>query len=384
MWSYRRQISKTMPSKLTKLKFKKILKGNLSNTYTVIIVLMLVVIIAFSTYLYKVTITQTENSSIDMPLVSNSTDFKNAQIELTKVTYEYGVTEALSWIKEGFVDRKINMFQCHTMAHLIGHEAPNIYKDDFESGIKGVPIDTCEGGYQHGFEAQIVELGGDYRSLLFQLCPLLKEYSIYGRCFHGAGHGFMQTDRSPEYSLGLCDTLLSGPYESAEGCYTGVFSEYTNIIGGYDGHTGLPLPGGSLVKFEGPPIKFCASFSEQHQVSCALEVNGFGLGPGATPEKIETSMLECADKVYSVELQEACLQSMAAVTTQHGLPLHAIKPPEAIYSFSESLRFAYIRGVAGETSEFIRNGQEVDWDIFCTYFPEKKDVTFCEKSIQRN
>jgi hypothetical protein len=301
------------------------------------------------------------------------------EADLINIVKKYGPNVALDWTREGFVSETINMFECHTFTHIIGHNSLDYYNGDIEKALKDMPLNECEGGYAHGIEAQLVDDNRDYRQILFDVCEILRSDNFYGGCYHGAGHAFMSPRTTPEEALDYCNKLTGGPESNLDSCYNGVFSEYTNLIGGYDGHTGLPLANGPAFKFEGPAIKFCAGFEKKYQVSCALEVSGFGLGPGSDlVMRMDYYMKQCVDSTYNIDLQKACLQSMAAVSTQHGLPVHDINPPEFIHNLPRELKYAYIAGAASEMGQFIYNGQNKDWQNFCLTFPILDDKNHCE------
>lgn len=298
-----------------------------------------------------------------------------------------GIEGVLRVTYQAFAERAITMFECHVLSHYIGHRAYSFYKGDLVAAAKNTS-NICLRGYAHGVEAEIVgegdEGGGgaaDFREKLYQFCALREKSELSGDCYHGAGHGFMRATLDIRKSLSLCNTLTGGPTNYVSPCHKGVFSEYTNLVGGIDGETGYKLSGGPPFKLATTPIKFCASFETPYQIPCALELNGLGFSPSSTLIQAERAFRSCNEKSYRLELQGACIQSVAAVFAQHSLPKNdTLTPSKYVFSLSSELRKAYIRGSATEIGQFILSGVAKDWRGFCGLFTKEDERQLCAQT----
>lgn len=289
---------------------------------------------------------------------------------------KYGIQPVTALTKEAFRQQAITMYQCHTLAHYTGHFYPDGSKnlDD----LVNYDIDYCEGGFKHGLEGEITSRNTpDTLGKLHKLCSLFRKMESTGGCYHGSGHEFMREKLDVEKALSACDLLFEGgPKEDVSDCYKGAFSELTNLIGGVDGETGYELTSGPPLTIDTSPMDFCAKLKGAHQIPCALELNGYQISPSSTLEQIEKRLVGCVDSKYSIQLQAACLQSIAAVSAQHILPKQTtIIPSSFTLTLPSNLKKAYLTGIAAEMSQFIKNGVEKDWQTFCNSF--KADAQFC-------
>ncbi len=305
--------------------------------------------------------------------------FEYIREKLPNIIKEGGISRTIQLTKEAFQQEAITMYQCHTLAHNIGHYSKLNISDNF-SVLTKIGVDFCEGGFKHGLEAEIalqgLRNGTEFRPELYNLCVQLLKISKSGDCYHGAGHEFMRETMDAKKALALCDTLTGGPVKNITNCYNGVFSEYTNLIGAVDGETGYRLPSAPL-KLNNTSMDFCASLESQYQIPCALELNGYGFGTNSTQTDLEKSLNNCIDKRYKKALQVACIHSVSAVFYQHQLPKsNTIIIPDYILPWPDDFRKAYISGAGTEMAQFLKNGVSKDWSRFCKSFSQD-DYDFC-------
>jgi len=296
-----------------------------------------------------------------------------------------GIKGAIQLTQEAFKQEAITMYQCHTLAHTIGHHSNPDISEDIHILIEN-GVDYCEGGFKHGLEAEIALRGleGDYnfRPEIYRFCSFLLEKSTVGDCYHGAGHEFMGYTLDVKKALDLCDTLTEGPLKDVTNCYTGLFSEYTNILGGVDGETGYRIAN-PILKLDSSPMDFCASLDKPYQIPCALELNGLYFGTSSTYEMLEEKLRGCINPKYNQELQIACIKSTSAVFYQHQLPKeHSPKPPDYILSWAEEPRRAFIVGAGTEMNQFLINGVKIDWQTFCQPFPSD-EFSLCRSIFEK-
>lgn len=361
----------------------------LKNFIPLLVILILIVITAIWRSNYSPSLTNNYfDEKVKLSNIQKKTEkvFDYVRQNLSEIVNEGGIAGAVRLTQEAFKQEAITMYQCHTLAHMIGHYSKLGISDNF-SILTKIGVDFCEGGFKHGLEAEIalrgLRGGFDFRPELYNFCSQLIEASAVSDCYHGAGHEFMREKMDAKQALSLCDTLTDGPIKEVTNCYTGIFSEYTNLLGGVDGETGYELTTGPPLQLTAYPTEFCATLDNKYQVSCALELSGFKNAFHPSAEALEQSLIKCTNKEYGKTLQVACLKSVAAVSTQHALPnLSTITPPKSILTLSPDLREAYILGAGGEMSEFIKNGQNKDWQTFCNYFPQE-DQAFCSQIFQK-
>jgi hypothetical protein len=286
-----------------------------------------------------------------------------------------GVDGVIKLTHSSFKEELITFYECHTLAHLIGHEARAKVSDLNE--LANYDLDFCGSGYKHGLEAQIVAGKGDFRAELLRFCEIINKKAKVPGCFHGGGHEFMRQTLDAKKALSLCETIKVSRSEDFSECYRGVFSEYTNLIGGVDGHTGLLYADGPPLKLDSSPMDFCVTFEDKYQIECALEVNGYGVSPSSTQSSIENNLRKCVSDKYPTRIMEACLRSVAAVFGQHELAKGVtIKPPDFIFSLPLELKQAYISGTMSEFKQFSINGVGKDWESFCKSF-NGEEANFC-------
>jgi len=116
-------------------------------------------------------------------------------------------------------------------------------------------------------------------------------------------------------ALAYCDAILAHTEDEAGSvCYTGVFSEYNNLLAGIDSQTGYLMTSGPLLRLEGDALDFCATLNQPYQVACALELSGYRNAKHESFKALERALLRCAANSHGEDLQAACLQNVAAVT----------------------------------------------------------------------
>lgn len=312
--------------------------------------------------------------------------FEVIRDQLRDIVHDNGVSGSVQLIQEAFRREAITMYECHTLSHFLGHLSRLDETDNIEI-LKTYGADFCEGGYRHGVESEITgEVAdnagakADFRERLYRFCTLLQDIPHRGGCYHGAGHAFMKQAFDAPRALALCNTLDGGPTDDVSDCYKGVFSEYTNLIGGTDGETGYTFSGGPPLELASTPMDVCSSLPLAYQVHCALELNGYQISESSTPEDIEKKLRGCIMPKYASQIQKACVQSVAAVAAQHELPKQTtLTPPAFAFQLSPELRRSYIAGAGTEMNEFLRNGSAKDTKAFCEKWQDAGDRDYCKQ-----
>ncbi|MEX2008007.1 MAG: hypothetical protein WD850_00710 [Candidatus Spechtbacterales bacterium] len=305
--------------------------------------------------------------------------FAGIRDKLSEVVEDYGIGGALAISLKAFGAGDISMYECHLLFHTIGHSAEIYYNSD-DMKIVQHDSNNCEFGYRHGVEAQIVARNSEhFQEELHRFCDTLIAHTSYPDCYHGAGHGLVKGTLDVQKTLELCDSLQEGRSRSVFSCYTGAFSEVTNIVGGVDSETGYRLTGTSPLTLGGLEVmEYCASFTgEEHQQACAYELNGLTFSLNTTEEHLRNELSRCAQGSYAEDLKEACTYSVSAVFAQHMLPrTQSLSPShELLETLTPGLREAYIMGSGTEMKQFIISGQNLDWNVFCNFFEEDEHAT---------
>lgn len=204
---------------------------------------------------------------------------------------------------------------CHTLLHLIGHEAYQILGDDFPAIFEANRGQLCLGGYLHGVEAQIAQDNPDDPAPLFAFCEEVKERGVgNGPCFHGVGHSAFEYSQDMHESLARCDALAGGPEENLWNCYRGVFSELGNALLGVDTNTEqaiepLVLPGVSVKE----PFTLCDSLGERFHDSCVSQLSKlFFMG-----DDLAGSFGRCVANSRTSRAAELCVSVLAGVAARN-------------------------------------------------------------------
>ncbi|HYE22301.1 MAG TPA: hypothetical protein VD998_01785 [Verrucomicrobiae bacterium] len=307
--------------------------------------------------------------------------FAQMRESLPELLKKGGVTGALNLAADAFKKEDITMYECHTFSHLLGHHSPLSDEENLRVIMDFGP-EFCEGGFKHGLESQIVLSEVNFKERLHRFCDVLIQNNL-GGCFHGAGHTFMRQALDALTAVKLCDELVQTYTHSITDCYTGIFSEYTNLAGGVDGETGLEFPDGPAILLKNPPLDICSSLPDHMQLACALELNGLGISEQSKPEDIDRKLRECVAGKHRFELQKACVQSVAAVGAQHELPkTKEMKVLPFALTLSPEFRASYIVGAATEMKQFLKNGVNKNWQVFCNGFKTTEDKTLCESILK--
>lgn len=265
---------------------------------------------------------------------------------------------------------------CHSLMHLVGHEAYFYFGNDFAKMIAASEGEECIGGYIHGIEAQITLSSNNPINDLQDFCHFLDEKGMKTRtCYHGAGHASMELTRHDiRRSLVFCDALAGGPEKDLGDCYRGVFSEVGNLALGVDGHTGLSI---QPVVFEGlnfdSPHLFCDLFAKQYQTSCYSQMAKLFYSGD-----IDTSFLRCVQEKYNDTIQKICVTILSGMYARAVLSSQEyIVMPKVVYTLPEDLQMASILGAKDAFVGYAINGEFKDWQPLCDSYSSDKSKNYC-------
>lgn len=282
---------------------------------------------------------------------------------------------AINLVKKGFEQGAVNMYECHTLAHLIGHHAvQHNHFNHIGMHVTAENVNFCGGGFMHGIEEGLAsQADPNFREKLYRFCKsALPVATAYRGCYHGAGHAFMRKSDDFKKAFVLCDSLITDQRVTATHCYRGVLSEYIDKLqeSGKD-NTFL--------------LDFCAYLPQQFHEICGFELNGLSVKPDSSPLEIEQAFRDCTQEKYDVDIQSACMQSVSWVATGNILAKQdEIIPPNFIFTLSPELRQAYIFGTTAIIRRTIENGAHKNWQSFCASFPAVNDRSSCKESMGIN
>lgn len=292
-------------------------------------------------------------------------EIKKGEISAYSYIYEnidelmdsYDVDGLIQIARYSFEHKYMDAFECHSIAHEIGHHAAELdHFTHIDTHAISDNVNFCGGGFIHGVEAGIAELGGlKVAQKMLYFCKLIKPIATeYRGCYHGAGHEFMeQSKNNPYNALLLCDKLIEEEDISLEFCYRGVFSEHLSI---------LHLQGAENSSL----LEFCASLSSRFHRLCGLEINSFGLNTTSPESELNDGLVSCIENGYGSEIKEACVASVSWTIVDNYL---ANEKPVKVFpqakNFEGEMMSIYIRETVNRLKRHINDGAAVDVGEFC-------------------
>lgn len=289
---------------------------------------------------------------------------------LDKIILYQDIDGVTKLTREAFQYGLIDMFDCHTLAHEIGHHAAEEeHFSHIELHVSSENVNFCGGGFMHGVEGGLATYERpEFRQELNYFCQLLQPVAkTYTGCFHGAGHVFMKKSEEPIMALSLCDSLITNKNNTPIFCYRGVFSGYLENL----------KKAGKENEFL---IGFCDSLPQKLHQNCALELNGLGVTPKSSFSEIEQAFRDCIENQYSFEIKTACLTSVSWAATDAILARQDnIVPPSSIFNLPKDLRQTYIYATLNSIKRQLRDGANKNWTSFCSSFSDSDDLQSCRE-----
>lgn len=280
-----------------------------------------------------------------------------------------GVGWTISFSEYALKRNDITFDQCHNLLHLIGHQAYENYKNDFDRLAK-YDSTFCIASFEHGVEAQIAIDGVNDTKNLEDYCTALRKVTPGLSCYHGAGHGYMSVLKNPYKAVQKCDLLEGGPDEGLWNCYRGVFSEYGNQALGFDSDTGIKISDKPMVPLDFKnPYKFCDTFDAKYQDSCYSQLTKV-LITGT----LDDSLKNCLNPSYTPHQQEICVNIIAGVMSRSNLSgSDNVELAVLFPTLSDNLQKAYIQGIRETFFGYSQSRIQKDWQKFCKILPAQKD-----------
>ena len=312
----------------------------------------------------------------------NADVFAGLRDQMGPIIDEVGVEGAIALVERAFVTGLVSVDRCHSLLHIIGHEAYERNPGDLDRLTS--PTGTiCFSSFSHGVEAQITFSGMGEAAITGELqryCAVRRAVRTGVTCYHGAGHGFMEQATDAGKALGRCDLLSGGPTEDLSDCYRGVFSEYANRALGYSGDTELPIPEGLRppLNFD-RPYDFCERFARSYRQSCYSQITKVLF----RSDDIEGSLEKCLRPDYEAEIQKTCVRIIAGIYGKVTLSREpSVATPATVLGFGPELVAAYLDGLAEVFIPFRQSGIGKDWRPICDSFLSGEDRRACAERFR--
>ncbi len=279
-----------------------------------------------------------------------------------------GINGMIDQVTQALVEGQIDMFDCHSLAHVIGHYGG--YGENYgqvHDFLSKENLDFCGSGFMHGVEGQLAnEPYPQNVEKLYEFCKLAMPLDPYYQgCYHGAGHSFMENTRDPLEALKQCDLLTYDDTITHASCYRGVFSE----------HADQQHKAGSSA---GDLLSFCSSLAEELQGYCAKELNGLGLSTTAQESEIEEALALCIAPAIASTVQKGCVESVATAAADFMLGKgEDVTPLPIVRSFSDELTRTYIRSFHDSFFKTQMHDHSVSFDPFCSWFDNEEHKAYC-------
>lgn len=312
---------------------------------------------------------------LDKSNETNSYEYLKGNIK--KIYERYGAYKTATRVQAAFKGGNIDINECHSVMHLLGHYAYESRKENFETLASGIST-YCMSGFMHGVEAQIsLELMDNQKSMsedLKKYCTEVRKQNGDVICYHGLGHAIIQTTKNLMVSLKTCDTVALE--DDPSDCYRGVFSEYVNLLKGIDGDTDAPIPGVTPVKIEkADTFDTCLTLPTKYQDDCVSQFTSF-IYEGDMDQALDIC------QTFKGWVGKRCAKTSAGNYTFANLAtLKKIPLPKYYVLYSWEVKTGYIEGVIEGYTGFIGTPIYGNLEEWCSGLPNSADREYCLKNI---
>jgi hypothetical protein len=267
---------------------------------------------------------------------------------------------------------------CHYLAHNIGIASFELYLKD-KTSVLTPNAAFCANGFYHGFMEALLTTTGDLAEAT-AFCDLVRDKvapqapDAEFQCYHGIGHGAMDTAIDAHSSEGeeaivrpalqLCEKAAAGHPEKRYRCASGVFNGIANFY--ITGEHGLKPRAGD-------PLWICRVQEDKYKESCYGNMNSYVFWAAkndlAAALKVIANISDTAYAPKSVEYQ-AALSVLSLKDPAEGI--------SACATLKGTLHAACIKGLAHGFLEHGTPGIEYKDALgFCRAIPQGLDRTTC-------
>jgi hypothetical protein len=298
-------------------------------------------------------------------------DMQTIKFEIPSMIDQVGIAGTLDAITILLSTNNIDISTCHNLIHLVGHQAYFYYDADYQKLATHGSL--CGDGYKHGVEAQIaLSAGDDVVNQMNEYCKALRINSAYERCYHGAGHAYIQSTKDIPIALTLCDRFIGGVDPDITDCYRGIFSEYAHEAMGIDLETGQTYPGGAPVQMDlENPLSTCRSLDSKYRSSCESLLSVILVSR-------KDPLLLCIKKGYDESSRNNCIQFVANHEAAQSLTnADSFDIPEYVFQFTKDQRTSYILGSKEIFWAYKKSGLTKDLGTWCSAFEDGHERELC-------
>jgi plastocyanin len=205
-------------------------------------------------------------------------EFECWQNEIFLTLAEQGVDAAYDTVSKLFNSTPGFAESCHGITHNIGLASYQFFRSDpnFIYSPKAV---VCAAGFYHGFMEGYLGSSGDIKDsarLCDEIGKRLGEESPDARlqCYHGVGHGAVETTIADSGSFGTRDEFVAKAIELCEKATEGELERYRCVSGIYNGIANFYINGayGLSAKSENP-LLMCATQKDVYKEACYGNMN---------------------------------------------------------------------------------------------------------------
>lgn len=214
---------------------KGIMKARFSRKFMIALGLICVVSIALILYARP-----TPSKPIVSPQGLSHQAFEHESKEITQRLENSGLESSFDYIRERTAQDPAFARDCHPLLHHLGNGALSQY-GNFQTAMQKAD-EQCNSGYVHGLiEANFKSSTSVQEALALSCTDFSEENFTNWQCFHGLGHGIMQTNgKDHVQSISTCRSLQTS--FAINSCINGVFMEEFIVIS----HSGRHEPGVSV------------------------------------------------------------------------------------------------------------------------------------------
>lgn len=303
-------------------------------------------------------------------------DYQYLTGNILKIVKKSGVDKTIDRLDEDFKLGLIDINQCHSLLHTVGHAAYEFYPDK----IVSLKNNICSYGFQHGVEAQIVlQKSYDTQVMADELhifCQKLEKQYSGIECYHGAGHAFIQQGYKIDKALKACDGIATGS-QKPEDCYRGAFSEYVNRLRGIDGDTDAPLVGVTPVVLDKTNVfKECLALEIKYQNACVSQFTSFL----ENPSDISIPLSDC--NYYSSWVANTCAFKVTGAYVSSRIDtLAGTKIPSNFKELSFEVKKGYIYGMVNQYQQKSGEDSLILAKSWCQSLPDSVSQNYCISNL---
>lgn len=204
------------------------------------------------------------------------------QQELFTELVEQGLDSAYDLLTELYAEEPSFAGSCHSLTHNIGLASYQLYLED-PAMVRSPKAVACASGFYHGFMEGFIGASGDVVSaagICDEVGTAVASSSPDARyqCYHGIGHGAMETAVASTGTLGSIDEVVDMAVRMCEDASEGTEERYRCVSGAYNAMANFYIVGAyGLSTNDGEAFALCARQPEVHKEACYGNMNSVAM-----------------------------------------------------------------------------------------------------------